>query len=137
MTDEELERLAQRLGARAADRLVVEATARVVVERLRVQAQAEARFSIWRQPAWLGVAAVLAVMISGGVLMWSIGHRRPLPMPATTAGAELNDLSTDQLRDVLDALGQPAAEEAVSSQDVSLEELSPPQLRALLRSLEG
>ena len=53
------------------------------------------------------------------------------------AGAELNDLSTEQLRAVLETVEQPAPEEAISAQDVSLEDLSAPQLRALLESLEG
>jgi len=58
---------------------------------------------------------------------------------ATAAGAELNDLSADQLRQLLEAVGQQPGgeEETVSAQDVSLEDLSALELRALLRSLEG
>ena len=53
------------------------------------------------------------------------------------AGTELNDLSTEQLRAVLEAVELPATEETISAQDVSLDDLSAPQLRALLQSLEG
>ena len=137
MTDEELERLAQRLGARAAERLDVEATARAVMERLRAEPRGRSRPWIRMQPRWLRVAAVLALVIGGGVLMLPVSHHGPVPTPLTTAGADLNGLSTDQLHEVLDAVEQPAREDAVSSQDVSLEDLSAVELRALLESLEG
>jgi anti-sigma factor RsiW len=137
VTDEELERLAHRLGARAAGQLDVEVTAQAVVERLRARAQATRHPWIWRQPMWLRAAALLAVVIGGGLLMLPGTHRGPVAVPLTTAGAELNDLSTDQLHEVLEALEQPGADNTVSSQDVGLEDLSAPQLRALLESLEG
>ena len=138
MNDEELEKLAQRLGSRAAERLDVEATARAVVERLRAEPQPHARSWVWRQPVWLRVAAVLVITLGAGAVARSISRPKvTTPALVTAAGAELNDLSADQLRDVLEAVGQPAAEETVSPQEAGLDDLSAPQLRALLESLEG
>ena len=59
MNDEELEKLAQRLGARAAERLDVEATARAVVERLRAERAASERVAAWLPRQWLRIAAAL------------------------------------------------------------------------------
>ena len=138
--DDKLQEVARRLGARAAERLDVERTAQAVVARLRTEPRAEIRVLGWIRPAWLRIAAVLVLGVGAGVVVRSLGHDRPTTTAlATAAGAELNDLSADQLRQLLEAVGQQPGgeEETVSAQDVSLEDLSALELRALLRSLEG
>src|SRR5207248_9450133 len=60
------------------------------------------------------------------------------PAPSATAGGELSELSGDELREVLESVAQLGGEQqAVSAQDVGLDELSASQLRALLESLGG
>jgi len=137
--DDKLQEAARRLGARAAERLDVERTAQAVVERLRTEPRADVRVLGWIQPAWLRIAAVLVLVVGAGVVALNV--RVPLfttPVPPATASGELSELSGDELRAVLEAVGQPGGEQQeVSPQDLSLEDLSAPQLRALLESLEG
>jgi len=139
--DGKLQEVARRLGARAADRLDVERTAQALVTRLRTEPRADIRVLGWIRPAWLRIAAALVIVVGAGVVVRSLWHDQPTgtaSVAAAGAGAELNDLSADQLRQVLEAVGQPGGEyETVSSQDVSLEDLSALELRALLESLEG
>ena len=49
----------------------------------------------------------------------------------------VQDLSADQLTRVLDELNQPVDVTGPAPEDAGLEDLSEPQLRALLQSLEG
>ena len=53
------------------------------------------------------------------------------------AGLDLNDLSADQLRDVLNAIDQPLDLEPTDSAETELDDLTPRELRTLLRALEG
>lgn len=131
-----LQELAERLGARAAERLDVERTAQAVLERLRTEPAPETRRWEWVRPAWLRIAAAVVIVLGVGAIVRNFTRDQALP---PVAESELNDLSTDQLRAVLDAVDQPgpAAEETIPPQDVGLEDLSAPQLRALLQSLEG
>ncbi len=137
--DDELQELARRLGARAAERLDVERTAEAVVARLRTEPRAEVRVLGWIRPAWLRIAAVLLLLVGAGVVALNVrGPQLPTPPPPSSAGGELSELSGDELRVVLAALEEPGVEgQGVSPQDVGLEDLSAPQLRALLESLEG
>jgi len=137
--DDKLQEVARRLGARAAERLDVERTAQAVVERLRTEPRAAVRIWGWIQPAWLRIAAVLLLLIGASVVALNVqGPRLTTPLPPASAGGELSELSGDELRIVLAALEEPGAErQGVSSQDAGLEDLSAPQLRALLESLEG
>ena len=136
--DHKLQEVAQRLGARAAERLDVERTAQAVVARLRTEPRADVRVLGWIRPAWLRTAAALVMVVGAGVVALNVRNPLTTPVPPTTAGGELSELSGDELRDVLEAVGQPGGEQqAVSAQDVGLEDLSAPQLRALLESLEG
>jgi hypothetical protein len=139
--DARLQELARRLGTRASERLDVERIGQVVVERLRTEPRAE----VWvlMHPSWLRIAAALVILVGAGVAapsVWRSWFIVPPPPPVATAGGELGDLSADQLRELLGAVGQgqPSGEQqTVSWQDVGLEDLSAPQLRALLVSLEG
>ena len=139
--DDKLQEVARRLGARAAERLDVERTAQAVVERLRTEPRADVRVLGWIQPAWLRIAAVLLLVIGASVVALNVRSPQlttsPL-LPPASAGSELSELSGDELRVVLEGLGEAGAErQGVSPQDVGLEDLSAPQLRALLESLEG
>ncbi|HEX9488545.1 MAG TPA: hypothetical protein VF976_15865 [Gemmatimonadales bacterium] len=137
--DDELREVAQRLGARAAERLDVERTAQAVVTRLRTEPRADVRVLGRIQPVWLRIAALLVLAAGAGVIARSLLHKPPVATAlAAPAGAELSELSANQLRQVLEAVGQAGGDhETVSSQDVSLDDLSAPQLRALLEALEG
>jgi len=139
LQDAKLQEVARRLGAHAAARLDVERTAQAVVARLRTEPRAEIRVLGWIRPAWLRIAAAMVMVVGAGVVGRSLSHPRPTTtVSVTAAGAELSDLSTEQLRQLLEAVGQPGGErETVSSQDVSLDDLSALELRALLESLEG
>ncbi|HYL20489.1 MAG TPA: hypothetical protein VEU74_01910 [Gemmatimonadales bacterium] len=138
MTDDELEKLAQRLGARAADRLDVEAAAQAVLDRLRAERAKGEPVGIWLPRQWLRIAAALVIVVGGGALALRITRTHgTTAAPITTAGADLDGLSTEQLNQVLHAVEQPAGQNAVSAQDVSLDDLNTVELRALLESLEG
>jgi hypothetical protein len=134
--DAKLQELAQKVGARAAERLDVERTAKAVVERLRTEPRAEVW--VWIRPAWLRIAAAVVILLGAGTIALEM-RTSPASGPApVAAGGELGDLSAEQLREVLDAVGQPEGEQqTVSAQEVGLEQLTAPQLRALLESLEG
>jgi len=139
LQDGKLQEIARRLGAGPAERLDVERAAQAVVTRLRTEPRAELRVLGWIRPAWLRIAAALVMVVGAGVVALNV--RTPsftTSLPAVSTGGELSDLSGDELRAVLDELGQAGGEQqAVSAQDVGLEDLSAPQLRALLESLEG
>ena len=134
--DAKLQELAQRLGAQAAERLDVERTAQAVLARLRAEPRTAGARWAWIQPAWLRIAAAVVIVVGVGGVVRSVFRDRTAAAVAA-AGTELNDLSTAQLRAVLEAVELPATEETISAQDVSLDDLSAPQLRALLQSLEG
>jgi hypothetical protein len=138
MNEERMNEMARQLGARAAERLDVGGTARKVVERLREQ---PVRRTIWVQPAWLRIAAALVVLVGGSFV---VSRLRPGHSPGVGHGAhfvadDLHDLSADQLRDVLATFDDLVTGGGVVGPEGStdLRELDAPQLRAVLRSLEG
>ena len=137
--DAKLQELAQRLGARAAERLDVAAVAEKVVARLRVGEQPVPAPS-WVSPRWLRIAAALVILI-GGVISVArlIPGRRPGVSPAHVAHLvedDLSDLSTIELRDVLSQFDE-IVTTTVSPDSTDLRELDAQQLRQMLRSLEG
>ena len=138
MNSERLESLAKRLGTEAAARLDVEATARKVVERLR---EAPARRTVWVQQTWLRIAAALVIVLGGTVVVSRmIPSRSGVGAHAAHLVADdLNDLSTDELRDVLTTFDEMIGTDSVAVPEGStdLHELDAQQLRAVLRSLEG
>jgi len=129
MNEEKLIEAARRLGARAAERIDVEATARAVVERLREQ---PLRRTTWVRTTWLRVAAGLAIVVGGGFVMKSLVPSPESPVPHLIAD-DLRDLSTDELRSLLTSFDQIIEESAVPDSTADLPELDAQQLRQLLR----
>jgi len=135
MNSERLESLAKRLGTEAAARLNVEAAARKVVERLRE----EPARTVWVQQTWLRIAAALVIVLGGGMVIRQNLVRTGSAHAAHLVADDLNDLSTDELRDVLTTFDEMISSDTVAVPEGStdLHELDAQQLRAVLRSLEG
>jgi hypothetical protein len=127
-----LETLAKQLGARAADRLDVDASARKVVERLREQ---PAQRFVWIHQTWLRVAAAVVIVVGGALALrqfWSTGDTGD--HVAHFVADDLNGLSADELRTVLasfDAIV--SGDSVVSDSTADLHELDTQQLRVILR----
>ena len=136
LDDAQLREVARRLGVRAAERVDVERTAQAVVARLREERRAPLRPWAALPAGWLRIAAALILLGGASIVARSIWPRTSGVAPQAET-IDLGDLSPAQLRDVLNTLEQPGAQEPVSSQDVGLEDLTPQQLRTLLGSLEG
>jgi hypothetical protein len=132
--DAKLEDIAKRLGAHAAERIDVEKTARAVVERLREQPAARAP---WVQAAWLRIAAALVIVVGGAIAVRQVGPRNEQHVAAHFVADDLNDLSADELRDVLATLENTLDSTALPDGNAEMDELDAQQLRAVLRSLEG
>lgn len=132
--DVELERLARRLGSRAAGRLDVEGTAAAVVARLRTERARQRRW--WMQSGWLRAAAVLLLLVGAGLVVRQRFLTRRAPADHYVR-EELQGLSTDQLREVLGSLDRTLTEATIEPADDDLNDLTTEQLRVLLQSLEG
>ena len=132
MNEHEMERLAQQLGKRAAERLDIEATARAVLERLREQ---PARRIGWTPPEWLRIAAVVILLLGVGVVLQQTGTSRAQEV-ASYEIADLRELTTAELEQVLATLDQTLTVDATDLGDVNLDELTPAQLQSLLQALE-
>jgi len=131
MTEERLNELAGKLGARAAERVDVEATARRVVERLREQ---PARRPIWVAAPWLRIAAALVILVGGAVTLRQIWPGGGSDNHVTHFIADdLGDLSTDELRTLLTSFDQIIGEGVVPDSTSDLQELDAQELRKLLR----
>jgi len=134
--DARLQEIAKRLGARAAERLDVDQTARAVVERLREQPAVR---SAWVRPAWLRIAAALVILAGGAFAMRQVWSGSDQDHAAHFVADDLRDLSADQLRDVLATLDETLTRDSTALPDgtADMDELDAQQLRAVLRSLEG
>lgn len=135
MDDAKLEQLARRLGAGAAERLNVERVAGAVVERLRAPDVVRHGPSWWKQPKWLRAAAIVVVMVGVGVVVREVlkGARHE----AHYIAEDLQDLSANQLREVLSTLDETLQAATPPSSEDDWNDLTTEQLQALLQSLEG
>ena len=127
MNESELERIAARLGDRAAARLDVDRTAEAVVARLRTPRAVH----WWGSPALLRLAAAIALTIGGGMFAYRTTSRSV----ELAAPVLLQALSSRELEEVLDSLSfdtRPPENAAVGLPDLNDE-----QLRDLLRRMEG
>lgn len=137
MDEHEVERLAKAMGARAAEQLDVERLASAVVARLRAdRAHAEGPKRAWRTgPLVLRLAAALAVLLTGGILVRGTLERNGSPPTAMLTAPILRDLSADELAEVFDSL---AIEAPVhEGMAFGVENLDEAQLKELLRLMEG
>jgi uncharacterized NAD(P)/FAD-binding protein YdhS len=135
---ERFEELARELGARAAQRLDVEAMAQKVVQRLREQPAA--RRPVWIQQTWLRIAAAIVIVVGGAFALRHVWSTRDSGAHvAHFVADDLSDLSADELRAVLTSFEALVAGDsvAVPESGTDLRELDAQQLRAVLRSLEG
>jgi hypothetical protein len=134
--DAKLQDIAKRLGARAAERLDVDKTARLVVQRLREQPTARPA-SV--QPAWLRIAAALVIVVGGAFALRQVWPGNGQGHAAHFVADDLGDLSADQLRDVLATLDETLEQgtTALPEGSADIDELDAQQLRAVLRTLEG
>ena len=123
------------MGGRAADQLDVERVAAAVVARLHADLVTAARpkHVWWTAPAVLRLAAALAVLVTGGVLVR--GALENGSEPAAAIAPILRDLSADELTEVFVSLSIEApVHEGVA---IGLESLNEAQLNELLRLMEG
>jgi hypothetical protein len=133
----ELDELAKRLGARAAERLDVERTAQNVLQRLKDE---PARETPLIHQTWLRIAAAVLIVLGGGFAMRQVlSDRTAGTHVAHFVADDLSDLSADELQDVLTSLDDIVASDsaAVPESSTDLRELDAQQLQAVLRSLEG
>ena len=141
MNEHRLNEVARRLGARAAERLDVAETARRVVTRLRDE-PAQPAGVVWIHQTWIRIAATVVVLIGGGVALGVVppGHG-PGGGGSTHAAHlvadDLNDLSTDELQDMLSSFDEIVTDSVAVPESSDLRELDARDLRAVLRDLEG
>ncbi len=140
--DQELRRVAQRLGAAAAERLNVDRTAQAVLARLQA-GDAPLRSPIrWIQPAWMRAAAVVVLIFGAGLLTYRIIHPTAQSSGrdstiAVPAAGELAGFTSGQLQDVLAGLNEPIeVTPAVHAGEAGVEDLSKSQLQSLLQAME-
>jgi hypothetical protein len=134
MNETDLEKIARRLGERAAGGLDVEQTAAAVLARLRTR---ERIVPSWAAPRILRLAAAVVLAVGAGVY----GYR--LVSNDSAGGAELagvespmlQTLASSELEEVLDSLSTDAPASEVIA--VGLQNLDNDQLTELLRQMEG
>jgi hypothetical protein len=132
--DAALREQARRLGVAEAQRLDVERVVAGVLDRLRHERRPAALPSrVWRS-GWMRVAAALVVVVGAGVAV-----RQAWQQPRQTALVvdELQDLSVEQLGEVLGSLDETLKTPIPESGTEDINDLTTQQLETLLRSLEG
>ena len=131
MDEKQLTEIASRLGSGAAERLDVDGVARRVVAELR---ESPARVAWWHITPVLRAAAVVAMLVSGGVIVNRLGNDA-IGRPGLAAPVGLEDFSATELAEVLDSLDQitPVYQLAPAS----LDDLDETQLQELLAAMEG
>jgi hypothetical protein len=133
--DTALRALAAHLGARAAERVDVDAVGRAVVRRLRRPAVVPLATRARRAtPMWLRLAAALVVLAGAGMVARRlVTSANPVPQLVTD---ELLDLGAEQLSELLASL-----DETLAGTDVpvgnELDDLNVEQLERVLRAMEG
>jgi hypothetical protein len=129
VSEQDLERLAPRLGEEAAAQVDVDRLADGVTARLRAAGGAAVR----PMGRWLAMAAGIALMVSAGWFTFGQDGTPPGGGPVLTPG--LHDLSAAELRQVLDSLGPPNPSGLEGR--VTLDDLDAEQLETLLTMMEG
>ncbi len=133
MDERQLEQLAKRLGAEAADRLDVEQTARAVLRRVKEE---PVTVRWWRRmPVLQSVAAAAVVVLTAGVLVVGQLASNGGEVAVLPAFTELYTLSNDELEQVYDSLTVDAPVYELSA--VNLQDMNEGQLEELLALMEG
>jgi hypothetical protein len=132
MDDGQLERIAARLGSRAAAELNVERVADRVVTRLRSEPAAPRSVPVAR---WLAMAAGLVVLIAGSVFVTRHRTDEAAQAQAVAVAPVLDELSEPELAEVLDSLSWQAPASAQLA--TTLDDLDATQLAELLTLMEG
>ena len=130
MNEQDIERAAAELGSDV--RIDVERVARRVVAELRTTVVPALW---WRKASVLRVAAAVAILVTGGVLVDRIAENSVEGAAAFPLPVGLEELSTTGLNEVLDSLDlfTPASELTPAS----LGDFDEVQLRELLAAMEG
>ena len=130
MNEQDIERAAAELGSDV--QIDVERVARRVVAELRTRA---VPVVWWRKASVLRVAAAVAILVTGGVLVDRIAENSAEGAAAFPLPVGLEELSTTGLNEVLDSLDlfTPASELTPAS----LNDFDEEQLRELLIEMEG
>jgi hypothetical protein len=133
--DTTLRALAARLGARAAERVDVEAVGHAVVERLRRPEVGPLATRVRRAaPPWLRLAAALVVLAGTAVVARRMTAPAE-PLPRLVAD-ELTGLGAEQLTELLGSLDEALGATTIPADD-ALDDLTAEQLESVLRALEG
>ncbi len=133
MEEPQLEKLAKRLGARAAENLDVEKAAQGVLQRLRTEPP---RVVWWRRmPRLQSVAAAAVIVLTAGIVTVSqiVTGSGELADPPPLA--ELQALTSDELEQVFDSLIVDAP--VYEYTGFGLQDLNEGQLQELLNRMEG
>ena len=130
MNEQDIERAAAELGSDV--QVDVERVARRVVAQLRTTAVPAVW---WQKASVLRVAAAVAILVTGGVLVDRIAENSAEDAAASFLPVGLEELSTTGLNEVLDSLDlfTPASELTPAS----LNDFDEEQLRELLIEMEG
>jgi hypothetical protein len=136
MNEHEIEQFARGLGDRAAARLHVETVVSGVLQRLRAGGGLTRRGLFrGRGATFLQIAAALAVLAGGGIVLRSALERGTATPTSAMPAPVLGGLSTDELEEMFDSLAveAPVHEFAAGG----LESLNEAQLTELLQQMEG
>jgi hypothetical protein len=132
MDDSQLERIAARLGSRAAGALNVERVADRVIARLRSEPAPTRSVPLRR---WLAIAAGLVILLGGSVLLTRHPRVDAPEVQAVAVTPTLDVLSDAELTEVLDSLSWEAPASAQLA--MTLDDLDATQLQELLALMEG
>ena len=139
MEDQELERLAKGLGARAERQLDVDGVAERVVQRLRSDGPQSGHGPVRRLGKRtvrraIQIAAVFIVVVTGGLMMRNSRMTRNVA-PEFAVPLALDDLTEEDLTDVLDSLEFDAPVQHVGRGGI--DDLSETELEELLAMMES
>lgn len=134
MNEQELQRLAQRLGSDAAGRVDVERVAQRVIARLEAVRRAARPW--WVRATTVRIAAAVALLVAAGIGTWAVVDSRQDPRPAAAIGwRAIETLANDDLGEVLDSLSATAPVHELAT--MGMDDLTEAQLEELLRRMEA
>lgn len=133
MNERDIEEIAPHLGSDAAERVDLDRVAERVVAELRAK---PAPIVWWRSTAVLRAAAVVAVLLTGGLAVDRLVIDRPASVVvALVTPVGLEEFSSAELTEVLDSLDQMTP--VYELVPASLDDLDETELGDLLAAMEG